>query len=310
MCSVPSRRTSGMDHRGNSFRLSVAFTVGFCASLMFNFSLSTARRASVGSEKNKFRDTSRANTTFGHIHIAKTGGTSLNGILALNFERVCGHKGYSYDYYQANKKFKEAAKSNSPWKSVQDFTSVQPGYNRGRVHSAIMEEIGYEDCDWISIEGNARRWHRFDSWFQRMELHLPCREPIDHLMSQCNFREKNFDCDAYDLGKNVDECLVDPSRFLSELVSDVLYPNIEVKCYDFSVQFTKYFDYMKTLLDQKRIRAEYHPRPTNKQRNKSLECIWNRPLVHDAVSSFLVENYDYYSYCQTCLGSKQDLFLH
>ena len=27
---------------------------------------------------------------YGHVHIAKTGGTSLNGMLANGFERVCG----------------------------------------------------------------------------------------------------------------------------------------------------------------------------------------------------------------------------
>lgn len=30
---------------------------------------------------------------FGHIHMAKTAGTELNGILAARYERVCGHKG-------------------------------------------------------------------------------------------------------------------------------------------------------------------------------------------------------------------------
>jgi len=29
---------------------------------------------------------------FGHLHMMKTAGTTLNGELALNYERVCGHK--------------------------------------------------------------------------------------------------------------------------------------------------------------------------------------------------------------------------
>ena len=36
----------------------------------------------------------------GHVHMAKTSGTTLNGNLSMHFERVCGHKGYSYDAYQ------------------------------------------------------------------------------------------------------------------------------------------------------------------------------------------------------------------
>ena len=39
---------------------------------------------------------------FGHVHIAKTSGTSLNGNMSLHFERVCGNKGYSYNAYQSN----------------------------------------------------------------------------------------------------------------------------------------------------------------------------------------------------------------
>lgn len=37
-----------------------------------------------------------AKTLYGHVHMAKTGGTSINGILANKFERVCGHKGESH----------------------------------------------------------------------------------------------------------------------------------------------------------------------------------------------------------------------
>ncbi len=30
---------------------------------------------------------------FGHVHIAKSAGTEINGELAAHYERVCGHKG-------------------------------------------------------------------------------------------------------------------------------------------------------------------------------------------------------------------------
>ncbi|KAH7624783.1 hypothetical protein NADE_002006 [Nannochloris sp. 'desiccata'] len=32
-------------------------------------------------------------TIYGHVHMAKTAGPTLNGELAARFERVCGHKG-------------------------------------------------------------------------------------------------------------------------------------------------------------------------------------------------------------------------
>ena len=40
-----------------------------------------------------------------HIHMAKTGGSYVNGALALNYERACGEKGNSYDAYQANRRY-------------------------------------------------------------------------------------------------------------------------------------------------------------------------------------------------------------
>eukprot|EP00985_Skeletonema_marinoi_P003267 scaffold1367_cov209-Skeletonema_marinoi.AAC.7 len=42
--------------------------------------------------------------------MAKTGGTSLNGIFANTFERVCGQKGYSYDAFQDNEQAKRKKK--------------------------------------------------------------------------------------------------------------------------------------------------------------------------------------------------------
>ena len=39
----------------------------------------------------------RPDVVYGHVHMAKTAGTEINGELAMHFERVCGNKGYSYD---------------------------------------------------------------------------------------------------------------------------------------------------------------------------------------------------------------------
>lgn len=36
-------------------------------------------------------------TIYGHVHIAKTAGSTLNRNFSLFYENVCGHKGYSYD---------------------------------------------------------------------------------------------------------------------------------------------------------------------------------------------------------------------
>jgi len=169
----------------------------------------------------------RKNITYGHIHMAKTAGTTLNGMLALNFERVCGHKGYSFDYYQANKRF-----NNTNWRKVKDVQhTVNKHGNRGWIHGDIMNDIGYEDCDWISHQVPWVWWKRFKNWPTDLELHLPCRDPLDHLMSQCNYKRLQFNCDTTDLKNEIDRCISTIGRFSNKLVDGDTLPNGNVKCY-------------------------------------------------------------------------------
>lgn len=80
------------------------------------------------------------------------------------------------------------------WKDLVVTKSVR-NYNRHRVPYEIMDELGYEDCDWVSSEWCWTVWkERFESWHFRLELHLPCRDPIEHLLSRCNHRNQIFDC--------------------------------------------------------------------------------------------------------------------
>eukprot|EP00980_Cylindrotheca_fusiformis_P031805 scaffold27013_cov122-Cylindrotheca_fusiformis.AAC.1 len=114
---------------------------------------------------------------YGHVHMAKTGGTSLNGMLANRFTRVCGNKGYSFDAYNANLRAKQ--------KEANGERVVSEHEPRDRIKPAIMNEIGFHDCDFISQELPYDLWikHFGDSKFFGipMELHVPCREPLDHL---------------------------------------------------------------------------------------------------------------------------------
>ena len=36
--------------------------------------------------------TSTSNTIYGHVHIPKTGGSNLNGLMAAKYDNVCGNK--------------------------------------------------------------------------------------------------------------------------------------------------------------------------------------------------------------------------
>lgn len=239
---------------------------------------------------------SRPPVIYGHVHIAKTAGTSLNGMLALNFERVCGHKGYSHDFTNFNKRG-----------SQPDIISDRygEGFDRGRVPFWIMDEEGFEDCDYISQERSAEWWTRFSKWDVPVELHVPCREPIDHLMSLCNYFGHRFRCNL-SIELEMRPCLKHMGRYSDELTRT---PNLIVKCYSTSKQFTGYYDYVAKMLQRKRITSEYKFRAMNEPRKLDDECIW-RPENADLkqrIERTLVESYDYYRFCNRCIGSKDDL---
>jgi hypothetical protein len=146
-----------------------------------------------------------------------------------------------------------------------------PELNRQRVHLALMDEIGYENCDWISVETEAGFWSRFSSWPLPLELDLPCRDPIDHLMSQCNFERISFNC-TESMEKQINSCLKYINRFSENLAN---LSNVGLKCYQFDYTFPMYIEYMETRLHKKRIETDYIFQATNKDRIKKQECIWN-----------------------------------
>lgn len=242
----------------------------------------------------------RPNMMFGHVHMSKTGGTTLNGILANRYERVCGIKGYSYDAYQANELALEKPGKVNASDNPRDKVIL---FGHG-----VMEEIGYEDCDYVSQERRWTFWNRFSDFHDiPMELHIPCRNRIDHLMSQCNYLHEKIDCDVddHELYSAVDSCFAYMNRYSDELLH---LKNIHVKCYDFKKQYTSYIDYMDQRLQRRRLESKpYKRRETNLPRRKDRECIWSRPDVYHKVDQYLLEQVPYYAFCQKCLGSEDDI---
>jgi hypothetical protein len=245
-----------------------------------------------------------SNVIYGHVHMAKTGGTSLNGILANRFERVCGHKGYSYNAYINNEIAKEKFNGSKPFSRL-------GGYGPDRVRPRDMNDIGYEDCDYISHEIQYSWWIKTfgDAKFfgTPMELHVPCRDPLDHLMSNCNFRNEHINCASGDdaFYKSVDKCVILKNRFNENLTK-----HFDVKCFDFKEQFTTYIDYMASKLQQRRfVSTPYVKRETNEQRNKTNECIWQHPDLMEKAKNYLLEKEPYYQFCDSCIGSEHDLLL-
>jgi hypothetical protein len=234
---------------------------------------------------------------YGHLHIAKTGGTTLNGRLALGYERVCGHKGYSYDFALVNA---QPTRNDS----YQEFGEI---FNRGRVPWHIMDEIGFENCDFISNEIYWQWWEKtqnttFSPWNMSIELHVPCRDPIDHLMSQCNFKSHVFDCKG-NIAAQVEKCNVGMrTRFSAKLLDT--FPS--VKCFE-AKKMDEYMVYMGNKLEAKTIQFEYNHRSTNSPRRKESECIWKSTSVRKATLAYLLSKFDLMRFCSNCLNSTRDL---
>ena len=248
----------------------------------------------------------RPDVVFGLVHMAKTAGTTINGALAVHFERVCGNKGFSFDAELWNKKRLEklASKGHRRLSSEKETPSSQET-NAHHPHIGEHTELmDFEECDYIAEEMDWTGWSEFSQKWP-MELHVPCRDPLEHLMSQCNFERHLFRCDASDLEKEVNNCVIYQRRFSSKLQED---PNIDLKCFD-SVPADKYVQYMGTILQHKRIDSEYAFRPSNQPREKEEECLWSAGEDFQAQVLSILMKHEYYAFCEQCLGTDQELSL-
>jgi hypothetical protein len=273
----------------------VFFVISLVIFFMANFTIRDASITSSTPKPSSLAHKPSPNAIYGHIHMAKTGGTSINGNLSMHYERICGHKGYSYDAIETNERYRK------------NETHLWHAFQRGQVHKQMMEEIGYQDCDWISLETFTwDEWFQFRNWTIPMELHLPCRSPVDHLLSQCNWRKRVFDCrkTGNDMMRQIDKCLVYIDRRYDKTLADI-FP---VKCFDYR-QTNEYLEWIGARLQQRRISTDYFFRETNKSRQKGKECVWNQTDVQELIETYLIENYDYYRFCDQCLGSERDLLV-
>ena len=227
---------------------------------------------------------------YGHVHIAKTGGTFVNTILAQTREGVCGHKGYSLDLNN----YLEA-----PWPPTDVIHRLYDGYNRGRVPHAVMDEIGYDDCRYISNEVEWQFWTRFPG----IQLHVPCREPLGHVLSMCNEAGHIFNCSAPDLAAEVEKCQRWSDRFHANLLDESV-TNATVKCYAVEAQYRPggYVDYMGGLLRRKRVQSTY--KRFSPSRNHKHDCILQQtPAYKRRIVAVLQSKWQYFAFCKKCMDA-------
>ena len=259
---------------------------------------------------------------YGHLHMTQTAGTEINGRLAAQYDHVCGSRGYSLDYYQYNERLRTSTNHHMQVDSISNAT-LDTTMNRGHIPYYMMQEIGFEDCDWISLEQPWQAWPNTlptlgnigSNW--TLELHVPCRDPLDHLLAMCLENGYELDCYAENLAMELNACMMSAmDRFSLELEFD---SKIQLKCFA-SLDIDSYIMHLASRLESKRIPAVYVPRGGNEsliyvdvvnERDSVqwLECFMEHPTIADEVRQSLLDNFEYFRWCDECLGSKHDLLI-
>ena len=79
-----------------------------------------------------------------------------------------------------------------------------------------------------------------------LELHVPCREPLDHFMSIANFLNRKFDCheieDDEKLNKHVEEALF--KSFSNRLTNEFIEKFYSNQISSLQVRYFNYFPLM------------------------------------------------------------------
>jgi len=265
--------------------------------------------------------------TYGFLHAAKTGGSTINKILAIRYERVCGNKGHSQNILEKRRqqiilkesqsvlpeeKIPTRTEKKLRHKMIKNQTIVmeENGINKSFMYN--LEEIGFHDCDYVELEAHAKIWKElFGAWHRPLELHVPCRDPISHLMSMCNHRQLEFTCEPTNFTKQVDNCVSGRNRFRFQ---ELKHPNIHLKCFNSPNKINEYLEYMRGRLQEKEVYApelnypEYIP-----TRNAENDCIWKATKSYqEEILKYLKEESalkNYYSFCDSCLKSVNDLLV-
>lgn len=260
----------------------------------------------------------KSDVIYGHVHVAKTAGSSLVDLLVSKYDGVCSNK-MSSRMVNDNQRFigPHCKKKMKDSRNLTRYSSptYPPGVDECDLgdNKCVWNDHG---CDYVSSEGKATFWTDVN-WNRPMELHVPCKDEINLLMSNCYYRrgDSGFDCSPEKTTENaltsqIRHCFAAnriTNRFNEKLVEDAESNNITLKCFDNNITFDTYQDYMDERLPHRGIMAEMKMcRP--RLRNKETECIWKDPSLIKRVIKILRKKYYYFDYCNRCLGSSDDIF--
>lgn len=233
-----------------------------------------------------------------HAHIAKTAGSTLNRFAARRYHATCGMKGMSFEQpfeYDFSKKMV--------------FQEIHGTSDRMR----LMQEWGLHNCGLISIEQPHFSWaeitnsEAFEA--QKTAVMIPCRDPIDHILSQCNFRNLSFT--SIIEGKGGAEACANAMPQCQ--VAWVRYDHSMLATFDKVVLF-KYDDfpgverYLDDALPKRRLPLREGEdgefgfiRTANRERDPEHER-FTESCTEDMLRNALLKHWSYYRLCDTFLG--------
>ena len=219
-----------------------------------------------------------------HVHIAKTGGSTFNKEAAFRYERVCGNKGNSAEHVPQN---------------------------IHRVIKPIKKEhhLPIFDCDLISLEVSWRTWAARGAALSAGPLNcslvalIPCRDPFEHMLSQCNHKGKKIHESSIETPEQLyEKCRGWEDRFSFQMFNTT--PPI------FARDFCYHFETMNQTLENLKSIIIPRIRPLEEHRDYLIEQktsekprkktpTWLEAL-HEKFNVWAVENVPYYKYCSSC----------
>jgi len=231
---------------------------------------------------------------FFHIHLAKTAGSNFNRAVARRYHGVCGNKAYSFS------------------QPLEDGVNRDPTlYTVGkqRFSGKTKQSLGYHNCALISLESPQQFIaHLANSTFKQVHTTalIPCRDPVDHLFSQCNHAGKNFLTlvEETNCSSAISQCALAWDRYNNELLRP--FNRVILFKYD---EHDAMYDELDHSLQKRVLELKHGFRYINHARGMPVPP---RDLVaetkvfkycsEDSLRDQLLRMWSYYSLCERFLG--------
>jgi len=226
-----------------------------------------------------------------HVHVAKTAGSTLNRLIARRYYGVCGHKGYSF--------------SQNSEDVVRPLNDAQfPGFGLDRVAPERMNEWGFHNCAFISHEIGAvgfKKAVQLNIFKNATKTGIfPCREPVEHLLSQCNFQGVNLTSlisNNYDCAELISRCSVEWNRYDDSLL-DVFDRVILFKYDDFGPLIARLDETLPRRVITLPGDGYFKTNPPRDTQNERFGASCNISTMRQ----HLMRSWSYYTFCDTFLG--------